>query len=77
MSVTAQLDIFSALEAIDRTERTQHLPRTFTTSNQYTASDLAVAYDAWQGENPDLYVDSRDLQSVRHQISPLSMGDGC
>lgn len=55
MSATAQLDIFSALETIDRTERTQHLPRTFTTSEQYTASDLVAAFDAWQGEHPDLF----------------------
>lgn len=48
MSTTEQLDIFTELAAIDHTAATQHLPRTFTTSDQYTAADLNDAFAAWK-----------------------------
>lgn len=52
MTATQQLDLFAELASIDRTAKTQHLPRTFTTSDQYTAAELNEALTAWQGEHP-------------------------
>lgn len=49
--MTAQLDIFTVLEANERAERTAHLPRAFTDSTKFTAAELADAYEAWADEN--------------------------
>ena len=51
MSITDQMDIFSELEAIDRTECTAHLPRTFTAEVAYTANELNEAFEAWTADN--------------------------
>ena len=54
MSTAEQLDIFTELAAIDHIAATQHLPRTFTTSDQYTAAELNDAFAAWENEHPGI-----------------------
>lgn len=66
MSTPGQLDIFTEIASMDRTAATQHLPRTFTTSERYSAAELNEAFIAWQGEHPEV----RASKGASHMWSP-------